>query len=62
MDKFVPNNDLKASSNAAFKLKGKIECGDPNKNLHKLDGGIYLSSGETFALSEQQLLLKGAQI
>lgn len=53
MDKFLPNNDLKASSMAAFKLKGKIECGDPNKNLHKLDGGIYLDSGETFALSEQ---------
>lgn len=52
MDKFVQNNEIKAASTGAFKLKGRIECGDPNKNLHKLDGGFYLDSGETFALSE----------
>lgn len=52
MDKFIPNNELEASQSAAFKLRGKIECADPNKSLHKLDGGIYLESGETFALSE----------
>ena len=62
MDKIVPNNDKKASVEAAFKMKGKIECGDPNKNLHKLDGGIYFEGGSTFAMSEQQLLLKGAQL
>lgn len=62
MDKFVTNNDLQAASSQAFALSGRIECGDPNKNLHKLDGGIYLDNKQTFALCEQQLLLKGAQL
>ena len=53
---------MKAASKQAFGLQGKIECGEPDKNLHKLDGVICLQNKEKFPLDESQLLLKGAQL
>ena len=41
--KYVVNDDFDAATKQALDLKGTIECGDPDKNLHKLDGSINLS-------------------
>ena len=56
----VGNDDLQESMKEAFNLKGKLECGMPNKNLHKLDGCIYINDKEIYPIDENQLLLKGA--
>lgn len=43
-------------------MKGKLECGEPNNNLHKLDGSIHISDKVVFPIDENQLLLKGANL
>lgn len=48
----VGNDDLKESMNEASQLKGRLECGVPNKNLHKLDGCIYISEKEIYPIDE----------
>ena len=48
----VPNNDLVAAQKGAFALKGRFECGEPNKNLHKLDGSIHLSDRQVYPIDE----------
>jgi len=43
-------------------VKGHLEVEQPNKDLHTFNGTLYLDSKEKFSFSQDQLLLKGANL
>jgi phospholipid-transporting ATPase len=43
------------------KVKGYLEVEQPNKDLHTFNGTLYIGS-QKFSYSQDQLLLKGANL
>lgn len=42
-NKIVPNNNLEEAKKKTTSIEGFVECGNPDKDLHRLDGSININ-------------------
>ena len=61
MGKVFPVNDLNVLP-TFNKVTGHLEVEPPNKDLHTFNGVLYLDDKKKFSFSQDQLLLKGANL
>ncbi len=56
------NNDLNAINYEMSKLDCSIECEAPNELLNEFEGTLKMRNGETFALDNDKMLLRGCRL
>eukprot|EP01135_Chromosphaera_perkinsii_P005822 Nk52_evm11s367 gene=Nk52_evmTU11s367 len=58
----LPQTSYLTSPREARSVQGVVECEQPNQRLYNFDGNITLEGGQSIPLSNEQILLRGAQL